>query len=302
MKTLRLLFYFLLISNVVESQEVLSFRASDGETLFYTKQGKGPTIIFLAGGPGISVNSLKSWADTLSSKFECILFDQRGTGLSNNVRLDTTTINLERATKDIEDLRKHLGSKQISLCGLSWGGGLSQAYAAFYPNNVDKMVLVSTMGPDLTLVPAMSDNVRMRRYPIERDSLQYWNKQPTNPKSELRRGIFTYLPYLYDHNSGYKLAVEFLSSVSNNTTMSALMWKDLRRTYDLKSKLIAYKGHCIIIKPRQDVVPEEGCYQIKELIPQTKMISIERSGHMAYLENPKAFYPALKKAFSIDFN
>lgn len=119
MKTLRLLIFFLLIYNVISAQEILSFKTSDGESLFYTKTGKGPIIIFLAGGPGLSVNSIQTWADTLSTKFECILFDQRGTGFSTNVRLDSTTINLERATKDIDELRKYLGSEQISLCGYS---------------------------------------------------------------------------------------------------------------------------------------------------------------------------------------
>ena len=298
MKTLRLIFYFLLIFNVVESQEVLSFKTSDGESLFYTKTGKGPIIIFLSGGPGISVNSLQSWADTLASNFECICFDQRGTGLSTNVKLDSTTINIEKAVKDIDELRKHLGIDQISLCGLSWGGALSQAYASYYPKNVNKIVLVSTLGPDMTLYTAFADNIRMRRYPNERDSLIFWNKQPTNKTSELKRLLFSYLPYCYDHNRGYSLYFDFISSVSYNTTMASLMMKDLFKNYDLKKRLINYKGHCIIIKPRQDVIPEEGCYLIKELLPQTKMISIERSGHMPHLENPKAFYPALKKAFS----
>lgn len=301
MKTLRLLIFFLLIYNVISAQEILSFKTSDGESLFYTKTGKGPIIIFLAGGPGLSVNSIQTWADTLSTKFECILFDQRGTGFSTNVRLDSTTINLERATKDIDELRKYLGSEQISVCGYSWGGGLSQAYASFYPNNVKKMVLVSTLGPDLTLFEAMYDNIWMRRYPNERDSLEYWNKQPSSPTSELRKGVFFFLPYAYDHDSGYTLILDFLSKISNNTTMSSLMWNDLVKNYDLKNRLINYKGQCIIIKPRQDVIPEEGCYLIKELLPQTKMISIEKSGHMPHLENPEAFYPALKKAFSDNF-
>jgi len=301
MKTVRLLFLFLLIFNVVKSQEVQSFTTSDGESLYYTKYGDGPTIIFLSGGPGVSVNSLQSWADTLSNKFECILFDQRGTGLSANVRLDTTTINLERAAKDIDELRIHLGKEQIYLCGLSYGGGLSQTYASFYPKNVKKMVLVSTIGPDLTLSQAMSDNIRMRRYPNERDSLLYWNKQPSSPTSELKKAIFTFLPYVYDHKLGYKLWSDFASKVSMNTTMQLLMGKDMAKNYDLKSRLVNYEGQCTIIKPRQDVIPEEACYLIKDLIPQTKMISIERCGHMPHLERPEAFYPVLKKAFLENF-
>lgn len=301
MKTLRLIILFLLIFNFISAQDTLSFKTSDGESLFYTKQGKGPIIIFLGGGPGVGVNSLQLWADTLSTKFECILFDQRGTGLSTNVRLDSTTINLERATKDIDELRKHLENEQISLCGISWGGGLSQAYASFYPRNVKKMVLVSTIGPDMTLFPAMDDNINMRMYPSESDSLQYWNTQPSSPKLEIKKLIFSFLPYFYDHNLGYKLLLDFASAVSINWEMNVLMLKDLAKSYDLKKRLKNYKGQCTIIKPRQDIIPEEGCYLIKELLPQTKMISIERSGHMPHLENPKAFYPALKKAFSEDF-
>jgi len=212
-----------------------------------------------------------------------------------------TTINLERATKDIDELRKHLGKEQILLCGLSWGGGLSQAYASFYPNNVKKMVLVSTIGPDMSLFEAMSDNIWMRRYPDERDSLQYWAEQPSSPISEIRKIIFTLLPYVFDHDSGYKIILYGYSKRTMNSTMADLMWKDFNKNYDLKGRLINYKGHCIIIKPRQDVIPADASYLIKELIPQTNIISIERCGHMPHLERPDAFYPALKKAFAENF-
>jgi proline iminopeptidase len=298
MKTLRLLIYFLLIFNVINGQEILTYKTSDGESLSYTKTGDGPIIIFLAGGPGSGASLMQPWADTLSNKYECIVFDQRGTGLSSNVKLDSSTINLERAIMDIENLRKHLGGELISLCGYSWGGGLAQAYASFYPQNVKKLVLVSTLGPDLTLMPAMADNIRMRRYPNERDSLLFWNEQPSSKNSELRINVFTFLAYVYDHKLGYNLLLQEFSKITFNLKIYELMMKDLYKTYDLKPRLINYKGHCIIIKPRQDVIPEEGCFIIKELLPQTKFISIERCGHLPYLENPKAFYPALKKAFS----
>ncbi len=299
MKTLILVFYFLFVFNATHAQETLSFKSSDGESLFYTKTGKGPVIIFLFGGPGFGASSMQSWADTLSNQFEGIVYDQRGTGLSANVKLDSTTINLQRATSDIEELRLHLGQKRISICGISWGGGLAQAYASVYPQNVSKLVLVSTLGPDLTLMPAFDDNINMRRYPNERDSLLFWKNQPSSNNAELRKAVFQFLPYFYDHNSGYDLLLNAFSKATNNPVMAELMWKDLAINYDLKSKLTNYKGPCIIIKPRQDVMPEESSYQVKELLPQTKFISIERSGHFPDMENPKAFYPALKKAFLV---
>ena len=77
-------------------QETGSYKTSDGEVLYFTKYGKGSKVILLYGGPGYAVSAMKFWADSLSDKYECILFDQRGTGLSKNAKLDETTINHTR--------------------------------------------------------------------------------------------------------------------------------------------------------------------------------------------------------------
>jgi proline iminopeptidase len=298
MKTLRIIVYFQFLFCIINGQEINSFKTSDGESLFYKKTGTGPVIVFLCGGPGLAASYLQPWADTLSNNFECIVFDQRGTGLSTDVKLDSTTINLHRAVLDIDDLRMHLGESKISLCGFSWGGGLAQAYAANFPENVNKIVLVSTLGPDMTLMSAFGDNINMRRYPNETDSLSYFNKQQENPKTNLKKAVYFFLPYVFDHKQGYNLLLKVISNTKNNPKMSELMMKDLYNNYDLNPKLPHYTGQCIIIKPRQDVTPEETTFKIKELLPQTECISIERSGHFPDLENPKSFYPALRKAFS----
>jgi proline iminopeptidase len=298
MKTLKLLIYFLLVFNVINGQEILSFKTSDGEILFYKRVGNGPKIIFLSGGPGCEVALIQPFADTLSGKFECILFDQRGTGLSTNVKLDSTTINLQRAVLDIEDLRKHLGTKQISLCGISWGGGLAQAYTSVYPENVKKLVLLCPIGPDTTYSTAFSDNIRMPTYPNERDSLTFWNNQPTNDVSTLKRNLFFLLAYFYDHKTGYDYLSNIYVKFRFNQKVNDLMNKDLNKHYDLKAGLAKYEGDCVVIKPRQDVIPEEVAFQIIKIVPQTNIIFIERSGHFLGVENPKAFFLALKKAFS----
>jgi proline iminopeptidase len=297
MKTVSLLIVSSLFFCLVKGQEVCSFKTSDGETLFYTKTGNGPVIVILSGGPGYGASGLQPWADTLSNKFKCILFEQRGIGLSETVRVDSTTINLRRAVQDIEDLRKHLDQEKISLCGISWGGGLAQAYSSFYPNNVKMMVLISSMGPDLTFLPAMNDNKTMRLYPSERDSIIVWNKQPSNRDLDFKKLAYSQLPYFFDHTKGLSIIQTAFTGLAFSLKVSELMWKDLNRTYDLKSRLVNYRGICIIFKPRQDVIPEEVAYKIKELIPHAKIITIERSGHYPHLENPESFYPLFKSAF-----
>jgi len=298
MKKHCILLVLVMIVSATKAQEVCYFKTSDGESLSYSRIGSGPVIVLLNGGPGYGVIPLKPWADTLSKNFECILFEQRGIGLSGNVKIDSTTINLQVAVRDIDDLRKHLGKEQISLCGISWGAGLSQAYAAFYPKNLNKIVLVSPMGPDMAFLQPMNDNINMRRYPNEKDSLKFWNSKATNESTAIKKFIYSQLPYFYDHDLGYRecMKIDF-SKISFSQKENELMWKDLNKNYDLKTKLKSYSGDCFIIKGRQDIIPAEAACQVKEAVPQTKILIIEKCGHYPYVEKPEEFYQILQKVF-----
>lgn len=294
MKKILSLITLLLIVNQITGQQVKSFKTSDGETLYYTTKGQGHIVVFLYGGPGISAGPMKPWADSLYNKYECIIYEQRGTGLSGNVRLDSTTINLRRAVQDLDELRKHLGENQLTLCGISWGGALAQAYATYYPENTKNIVLVCTLGPDRTLMSAFSDNVRMRRFPDERDSLSYWNKQPDSELALMKRRLFSYIPAFYDHNIGYKMLPQFFAAATYHDKMGSLMTSDLNKNYDLNTKLKGYRGKCTIVKTRQDYMPEEMAYQIKNLLPQANMVTIEKCGHFPDYEKPAELFKILR--------
>jgi proline iminopeptidase len=295
MKTtiISLLFISLLVA--AKSQEVNTFITSDGVELHYTKYGDGPVIVFLYGGPGYAVSAMKPWADSLSSDFQCILYDQRGTGLSSDAKLDTLTINLQRAVQDLDDLRADLDIEKLTLCGISWGGMLAQAYAAYFPENAGKIILVSTLGPDLSTMQAFTDNMDMRRFPDERDSLEYWQHQPSNDHSRMKISYYTYISDFYDHEIGHRMLPVFFSTSTYHSQMGNLMWKDLVAKYDLAPKLLGYSGDCIIIRPRQDPVPAEVICQIKEILPQTRIYWIEKCGHFPDYEKPEEFFSLLRQ-------
>jgi len=295
-KLILLLICITLLSSFTQGQQVNSFTTKDGETLYFRTIGKGPRFILLSGGPGYGADGMKPWADSLSGDFECILFHQRGTGLSSNVKLDSSTINLERAVQDLDDLRKNLGQEKLTICGPSWGGMLAQAYASTFPDNTEKIVLINPGGPDMSFWQVFfNDNIPMRRYPAEKDSLEYWNNQPDSEISLFKRTLFFVLPYFYDHEIGLKQLPQLINSSPFNERMNNLMLKDLNLNYNLNSKLSNYKNHCIIIRGRQDINPAEVICQIKELLPQTEIITIERCGHLPDLEHPDEFYKILRK-------
>ncbi len=290
------------LAAVAYAQQPQSFRTDDGETLYYTRSGSGPRVVMLYGGPGFGASGMKDWLDSLSNQFETILFEQRGTGLSKKVRLDSATINVQRAYRDLDNLREHLGDNTLTLCGYSWGAMLALAYASYYPSNAQNLVLVGPGFIDTSLVVPFFDNLARAMYPSERDSLAYWSSPETGSRdsvqAQLMRNVFSYMCYFYDHSAGRKVFEEYFRHIDYSPAMADLMWKSLYRGYDLKEPLKNYKGRCTIIRPRQDNLPEEVVFSIVRSVPQTQVYYIERCGHAADLEKPNELFRLLRRALN----
>lgn len=278
----------------IKGQDVESFVASDGETLYFTTKGSGPKIFLFTGGPGYAANTLMYWVDSLSNEFECVLFDLRGTGNAANVRLDSSTVNMNRAVNDIDDLRKHLNLEKITLCGISFGGALAQCYAANYPEHTKNLVLVSTMGPDYSLDRPFIDNLWMRFHPLEKDSVKYWEKHDDKKLAYKNINMLWLKHYFYNHEFAGKLLPSFIEKNIFYPKMSYLMTRDLKHNFDIKDKLRNYDGPCTIFRPRQDPIPEQTIYIIKDILPKTKIRYIEKCGHFPGIERPDIFFRELK--------
>jgi len=65
-------------------------------------------------------------------------------------RVDLTGYNTNESADDLEDLRKALGVKQISLWSISYGTHLSLATIRRHPQSIHRAILAGTEGPDHT--------------------------------------------------------------------------------------------------------------------------------------------------------
>jgi pimeloyl-ACP methyl ester carboxylesterase len=128
-------------------------------------------VIGLAGGPGQAAIPFASKialniAPALGTR-DLIVFDQRGTGSSGELRCSgqstpaacAANIGPSRAfyrtgesVEDIEAIRREAGYAKVVLYGTSYGTKVAEAYAAKYPANVEALVLDSVVlpeGPDV---------------------------------------------------------------------------------------------------------------------------------------------------------
>jgi pimeloyl-ACP methyl ester carboxylesterase len=65
-------------------------------------------------------------------------------------RVDLNAYNTNESADDLEDLRKALGAKQISLWSISYGTHLALATIRRHPQSINRAILAGTEGPDHT--------------------------------------------------------------------------------------------------------------------------------------------------------
>ncbi|HEX8890499.1 MAG TPA: alpha/beta fold hydrolase [Pyrinomonadaceae bacterium] len=79
----------------------------------------------------------------LASFSRLILFDKRGTGLSDHVPLNELPT-LEQRMDDVRAVMESVGSERAALCGVSEGGPMCSLFAATYPEKTLALVMIGT--------------------------------------------------------------------------------------------------------------------------------------------------------------
>jgi len=120
------------------------YAQSGGLSIAYQVVGDGPLdIVYI---PGWVSNLDHAWEfprlvhvfERLSAFARLILFDKRGTGLSDrNVGFPT----LEQRMQDVQAVMDAVGSRRAVLMGTSEGGNMSMLFAATYPERTVALVL-----------------------------------------------------------------------------------------------------------------------------------------------------------------
>ena len=256
-------------------------------------------IIVLTGGPGNSYNQLEGLAEKLSEKFRVILPEQRGTGKSIPVPMDTTTMNLEAVTKDIGTLMKSFDLQKAVVLGHSWGGMLAMNFASNYPEKVAHLILVAP-GPHKNTkhgFEILASNRNHTRSFEENQRLQELSRliavgeaSDTDiiESKKLSRRAYIYSNPIPD-------SIFRLINSERNGVSASLLIKDVFKNYDVSNSLNQYQGKIDVISGRQDVVGFFS-YELKLDISKTKLNWINKSGHFPMYEQPDEFYRILFNA------
>lgn len=286
MRRLKLLLASIVLACTAAAQSV----PRDGFDLYYQTSGKGPLLVLLSGGPGFDVDYLQPVAARLSDGFTCVLVEQRGTGRSIPPKINPETMTLHNMVDDLEALRISLKQDRLTLVGHSWGGMLAMAYAAAYPLNVDRMLLLSSGGMDMSYQTYFGPNIHVRLQPSDLKT----EKAATGPFEKIR----AILPgYFYDRTKALAFAAE-MQPESFHAKASAAMFADLWLHYHVREALRQVDQPVLLVQGRQDPVGESTAYETHLTLKNSSLKFINECGHFPWLEQPTEFFRAVREFLS----
>jgi proline iminopeptidase len=290
MKKIFLFAFLMVLGNAFAQTEGYSTNDDSSKT-YYKIFGKGEPLLIINGGPGMNSNGFEGMAKILAETQETIIYDQRGTGQSELKELNSKTISMKIMADDIESLRKHLKIKKWNILGHSFGGMLASYYATIYPNSINKLVLSSSGGIDLTLLKG-PNLIEQNLSKIEKDSMNYWDakieKGDTSYAARLGRGRAMAPAYVYDQKYVPVIAERL---TQGNSTINGLLWQDMQKIkFDCAAKLKSFKNPVLIIQGKEDVISNQIGELAQKTLPNSKLILLENCRHYGWLDAKEKYF------------
>jgi len=124
---------------------------ASGTELHYLRAGEGEPLLLIQGMSATHLAWGRPFMDEMEGSFDCIVFDNRGMGLSGEAEMPFTIADMAADTVGLLDA---LELKTAHVVGISMGGMIAQELALAHPERIRTLTLGATYcgGPEGTLM------------------------------------------------------------------------------------------------------------------------------------------------------
>ena len=263
------------------------YARSGDVNIAYQVVGEGPDLVYV---PGWISNVELMWDEpTLAHVLErlagfsrLILFDKRGTGLSDPVPLDRLP-SLETRMDDVRAVLDAAGSQRTALFGFSEGGLMSALFAATYPERVTALVLYGAFAkrihsPDYPWAPTPEE----RRREIELLEQQWADHMDVDQLVPSESDAFK-----------ARLATYFRRSASPGAAVALMR---MNTQIDVRGVLPSIHAPALVMHRRddRDVKVEEGRW-IAAQIPGAQYVELEGDAHTLWAGDTDAIVDEIEE-------
>ncbi len=247
--------------------------ATSGEiSIAYQVLGDGPfDIVFIPGFVsnvelGWNIASRATLYRALASFSRLIIFDKRGTGMSDRVVGAPT---LETRMDDIRAVMDAVGSPRSALIGLSEGAPLGIVFAATYPERTDALVLIGGFARQLWAPDhpwGQSDD--------EYDRAAEIALQILGTREEALAALRTMME---DDEEGRAFADLYRQSITPGGMRALTL---LNKEIDVRDVLPSVQAPTLVVHGERDHIPVEGGRWMADHIAGARMLELPGAPHM----------------------
>jgi pimeloyl-ACP methyl ester carboxylesterase len=269
------------------ANEQSEFVEVNGMQVHYRDEGTGFPIVLMH-GTAASLHTYDAWTKQLSKDYRVIRLDLPAFGLTGpNKNADYS---IESYTKFLSQFLEKIKVDKFYLAGNSLGGNIAWNYAAEYPEKVLKLILIDASGlPTFTPQPPI---FKMAKTPILNSLFLY-----ITPKFFIRKNI----EQVYaDKLKVTDALVTRYHKMSLRTGNRKAFIDRAKTDFNLAEKvnlvkLKSVKTTTLLIWGAKDTwIPLGNGKRMDSMLPNSKLVILENSGHVPMEENPKESLEFLK--------
>lgn len=267
----------------------------EGASLRYHVHGAGPVCVAHPGGPGIAWDYLR--APMLEKHLTMVYVEPLGTGDSDRLPSHPHGYTRDRYSRHLAALIDHLAVPRVHLLGHSHGGFVAQYHALHRPDQLAGIVLydsapVTGAEHGAELMRSVEAFVaRHAGHPELPALLETFGSIPTISSDEAMvaaaRGVLpAYVAGYWGDPQRWAPMRESLRA----TYISGMDENGAPDLFDDREPLGTSTVPALVVVGRHDVVcGVRWAEELHRLIPASRLVILEKSGHFGHLEEPERF-------------
>jgi class 3 adenylate cyclase/pimeloyl-ACP methyl ester carboxylesterase len=208
----------------------------------------------------------------LASFSRLILFDKRGTGLSDPVAGVAT---LEERMQDLRAVLDAVGSRQAALFGLSEGGPMSMLFAATYPERTTALIM---FGSFAKLTPAPSYFWELHE--ALGDLRALWTDALENHWGE-GRALGMYVPSIAGNPNVQRMLAMYERTAASPAMVRAM--DQLNIEIDVTHVLPTIGVPTLVLHRTDDLIPIDYGRYLADHIPGARFVELAGSAHLPWI-------------------
>ena len=220
--------------------------------------------------------------ERLASFSRLILYDKRGTGLSDPAHDPPS---LEDRTEDLHAVLDAAGAERPALFGISEGGVLSMLFAAAYPERVRALVMFGSFakmpGPDY--LPHLVGRAEESLAAFD-ELHEHWGEG---------RLLDLFAPD-YANDGATRASLALFERLACSPAMAVALLKSVRNI-DATHVMSSISTPTLVIHRRDEVIPLELASDIAARIPGARLLELDGTAHLPWLGDSDAVLDALEE-------